>query len=135
VAILLRAKGPEHAVLITDATSAAGMPDGRYRLGSFEVEVHGDRCLFAGQLAGSVLTLDRAVRNVMKFARWNLQSALRLATLNPARQLGLAELRPAAGMSGGIGVLAPGSSADVVVLTPAGDVLATFVNGELAYQA
>ena len=61
-------------MLITDAISATGMPDGRYRLGTFEVEVKNGRCLVDGKLAGSVLTMDRAVRNVMQFAHWELQA-------------------------------------------------------------
>ena len=63
IVLFLRAKGPEGAVLITDAISATGMGDGKFRLGGFEVEVTGDRCEYEGKLAGSVLTLDRAIRN------------------------------------------------------------------------
>ena len=81
VGLFLKAKGAEGAVLITDATAATGMPDGRYRLGSFEVEVKDGRCEVEGKLAGSMLSMDRAVRNVMQFADWGLQAALRLATL------------------------------------------------------
>jgi N-acetylglucosamine-6-phosphate deacetylase len=88
VRLFLRAKGAERAVLITDAISATGMGDGRYRLGGFEVEVRGERCERDGRLAGSVLTLDRAVRNAMKFTGCELQQAVRMATLNPARVAG-----------------------------------------------
>ena len=108
VQLFLRAKGPEGAVLITDATAATGMPDGRYRLGSLEVEVKDGKCLSGGKLAGSVLTMDLAVRNVMKFAQWDLQQAVRLATLNPARVVGL----------NSSGCLKPGAAADLVVLSP-----------------
>ncbi len=76
-------------MLITDAIAATGMPDGRYRLGSLEVDVKDGRCLSGGKLAGSVLTMDRAVRNVMQFAQWDLRQAVRLATANPARVAGL----------------------------------------------
>jgi N-acetylglucosamine-6-phosphate deacetylase len=120
VRLFLAAKGADRAVLITDAISATGMPDGRYRLGAFEVEVRGDRCEHEGKLAGSVLTLDRAVRNIMSFAGWNLQQAVRLATLNPARLLGLGEE---------CGTLAPGRIADLVALTPDGKVARTIVAG------
>ena len=120
VRLFLAAKGPERAVLITDAISATGMPDGRYRLGAFEVEVRGDRCEHEGKLAGSVLTLDRAVRNIMSFAGWDLQRAIRLATSNPARLLGI---------SGERGSLAPGSIADLVALTPDGRIVQTIVAG------
>ena len=69
VDLFMRAKGADGAVLITDAISATGMPDGTYVLGGLEVQVHNGRCEFNGRLAGSVLTLDRALRNTMKFAR------------------------------------------------------------------
>jgi N-acetylglucosamine-6-phosphate deacetylase len=121
VKLFLNAKGPERAILITDAISATGMPDGKYKLGQFEVEVKGDRCEYQGKLAGSVLTLDRAVRNVMNFAQWKLQQAIRLASLNPARMLGIADRK---------GTIAAGSDADLVVLTPTGEMVQTFVGGE-----
>jgi len=122
VELFLKAKGVDAAVLITDAISATGMPDGRYRLGSFEVEVKNGRCLAGGKLAGSVLTMDRAVRNVMQFAHWNLQHAVRLATLNPARVTGLANR----------GKLEAGAEADFVVLSPTGEVRNTIVHGEVS---
>lgn len=121
VKLFLTAKGADLSVLITDATAATGMPDGRYRLGSFEVEVKDDRCMADGKLAGSVLTMDRAVRNVMQFAGWNLQQAVRLASLNPAR---VAALR-------GRGKLEPGSKADIAVLTRTAEVKATIVGGAI----
>lgn len=119
VDLFLKAKGPEAAVLITDATAATGMPDGRYRLGTFDVEVKDGKCTAGGKLAGSVLTMDRAVRNVMKFSGWELQQTLRLASLNPAKVLGLPQR----------GKLEPGCAADVVVLSPSGEVRATIVGG------
>jgi N-acetylglucosamine-6-phosphate deacetylase len=119
VELFLKAKGPDAAVLITDATAATGMPDGRYRLGSLEVEVKDGRCMVGGKLAGSVLNMDRAVRNVVQFARWELQQAVRLATLNPAR---------VAGVKQG-GVLEAGAPADLVVLSPSGEVRQTIIRG------
>ena len=90
VKIFLKAKGPELAVLITDAISATGMPDGRYKLGPIEVDVKNGKATSGDSLAGSVLTMDRAVRNVTKFSRWSLRDAVRAATFNPARAVGLA---------------------------------------------
>lgn len=121
VRLFLQSKGQDQAVLITDAISATGMPDGRYRLGTFEVEVKNGRCLVDGKLAGSVLTMDRAVRNVMEFAHWDLQQTLRLATLNPARVAGLTNR----------GKLAAGAEADFVVLSPSGEVRNTIIRGEV----
>ena len=90
VQLFLQAKGIERAVLITDAISATGMPDGRYQLGPIQVDVKDGKCTSGGSLAGSVLTMDRAVRNVTQFSRWGLKDAVRAATLNPARAVGLA---------------------------------------------
>jgi N-acetylglucosamine-6-phosphate deacetylase len=118
VRLVVQAKGPEKIVLITDATAGTDMPDGRYRLGGFEFEVKDGRCLSDGKLAGSILTMDRAVRNVMQFAALDLQQAVRAATLNPAK---------AAGLSGG--VLKAGASADFLVLSAAGEVKKTILRG------
>jgi N-acetylglucosamine-6-phosphate deacetylase len=120
VQLFLRAKGSERAVLITDAISATGMPDGRYQLGPIQVDVKAGKCTSGGSLAGSVLTMDRAVRNVMQFARWSLKDAVRAATVNPARAVGLDRQH---------GVLARGADADFVVLNPAGEVQKTIARG------
>ena len=148
VRVFLRAKGNK-AVLITDAISATGMPDGKYKLGGFEVEVSGDRAMHNGRLAGSVLTLDRAVRNVRDIARprghrsggwvgdasripqtaeekerWAalgyLEYAVRMVTLNPARTLGK-----------DVALTAPDKPADLVILSQRGDVQAVISHGKL----
>jgi N-acetylglucosamine-6-phosphate deacetylase len=120
VELFVKLKGPERAVLITDATSAAGMPDGHYRLGSFELEVRNGKCILGDKLAGSVLTMDRAVRNVMKFANLELQHALRTASLNPAKVVGISRRH---------GILAPGADADIVVLNQQNEVIKTIARG------
>jgi N-acetylglucosamine-6-phosphate deacetylase len=121
VKVFLRAKGIERAVLITDSISATGMPDGRYQLGPIEVEVKDGKCTSGDSLAGSVLTMDRAVRNVTQFAQWSMKDAVRAATLNPAQT---------AGLPGAYGVLASGANADFVVLSPDGEVRKTVVRGQ-----
>ncbi len=119
VQLFLQAKGKENSVLITDAISATGMPDGTYQLGPIQVSVKQGRCTMDGKLAGSVLTMDRAVRNVTRFAGWSLQDAVQAATLNPARAVGLKQC----------GVVAPGAEANLVLMTPAGEVMKTMVRG------
>jgi N-acetylglucosamine-6-phosphate deacetylase len=121
VKLFLHAKGIERSVLITDATSATGMPDGIYQLGPIQVEVRDGKCTSNGKLAGSVLTMDRAVRNVTTFAGWSLQNAVRAATLNPARAAGLAAQ----------GQVTPGAEANFVLLTPDGEVLKTIARGRV----
>lgn len=123
VQIFLQAKGRERAVLITDAISATGMPEGHYRLGPIEVEVKDGKCTSGGSLAGSVLTMDRAVRNVTQFSRWSLKDAVRAATLNAAR---------ATGTISDQGILARGARADFVVLNARSEVLRTIVGGREA---
>jgi N-acetylglucosamine-6-phosphate deacetylase len=119
VKLVADAKGPEQTVLITDAISATGMPEGRYRLGSFEVDVRDGKCMADGKLAGSVLTMDHAVRNLMRFADWDLPQAVAAASHNPARVARIANK----------GVLTAGADADFVVLSWDGEVLRTFVGG------
>jgi N-acetylglucosamine-6-phosphate deacetylase len=119
VKLFANAKGATQTVLITDAISATGMPEGRYRLGSFEVDVRDGKCMVDGKLAGSVLTMDRAVRNLARFAEWDLSQAVVAASQNPARVARIANK----------GVLAVGAEADFVVLNSEGEVLRTFVGG------
>jgi N-acetylglucosamine-6-phosphate deacetylase len=120
VQLFLQAKGKEDAVLITDATAAAGMPDGTYQLGPITVEVKDGRCTMDGKLAGSVLTMDRAVRNVVQFTDWNLRDAVRAASRNPAVAAGLAH-----------GRICQGAAADITVLNAGGEVRKTIVRGGL----
>lgn len=105
--MLLAAKGAERIVLVSDGTAATGMPDGKYSLGAIEVVVSGGVCRNPeGKLAGSTLTLDRALRNIVALGV-SLAEAVRMLTLNPARLIG---------MDNTIGALAPGASADLVLL-------------------
>lgn len=119
VKLFLQAKGVERALLITDAIAAAGMPDGRFQLGPIQVDVKDGKCTMDGRLAGSTLTMDRAVRNVTEFANWSLRDAVQAATLNPARALGLEQH----------GRLAVGAEATFTVLSASGEVIRTVVRG------
>jgi N-acetylglucosamine-6-phosphate deacetylase len=119
-----RSKGLERAILVTDAMSAAGMPDGTYQLGGFAVEVAQGRAMARGVLAGSVLTLDRALENFVEFTDAPLESALRLLTVNPASMSGVGDLA---------GSLAVGQAASLVAVDQAGKLAASFVNGKAAF--
>jgi N-acetylglucosamine-6-phosphate deacetylase len=116
-----RAKGPERAILMTDAMSAAGMPDGEYMLGGFAVQVAEGRAMARGVLAGSVLTLDRALTNFMEFTGAPLEQALRLATVNPAAMTGLSDQ---------VGSVAVGRVASLVAVNAAGKLVGSIVNGQ-----
>jgi len=105
--LLLLAKGAEHVTLVSDGLSATGMPDGKYMLGGFEVTVSGGVCRNAeGTLAGSTLTLDRALRNIVALGI-SLPDAVRMLTLNPAVLLGIEYKK---------GSLRVGADADILLL-------------------
>ncbi|HTD23443.1 MAG TPA: N-acetylglucosamine-6-phosphate deacetylase [Terriglobales bacterium] len=120
IRLLLAAKGTQRVILVSDGTAATGMPDGVYRLGPFEFTVSGGVCRNAeGRLAGSTLTLDRAVQHLAGLGV-SLREAVQMATLNPAARLGLA---------GKKGVIAPGADADLVLLTSKLEVAGVMTRG------
>jgi len=109
IQVLLGTKGFDTVLLASDATAATGMPDGNFRLGNFEVVVKDGVCRNAeGKLAGSTLTLDRALRYIVALGV-PLVDAVRMATILPARRVSLA---------GKKGIIALSADADLVVLTP-----------------
>ena len=125
--LAVRAKGIDGIILVTDAMRGAGMPDGRYTLGGLDVTVRGGEARLAGgNLAGSTLTLERAVANIMAATGLALHEALPMATASPARVLGLDDRR---------GALAPGYDADLLALGPGLRVDLTMVGGEIVHRA
>ena len=119
VRLWLKAKGPDHAILITDSMAAAGMPDGEYTLGGMPVTVAGGVCLSNGVLAGSVLTLDQAVANLQSMTGADLATAIRLASANPARMAGLED----------IGTVRVGAFADLTRYDRDGHLVQTYIHG------
>lgn len=127
IRLLCRICTPEQIVLITDAMRAAGLADGTYELGGQKVVVQGKEARLAdGTLAGSLLTLDVAVANLVRFTGMTLAEAIRHVSINPARKLGLEQRK---------GSIRPGKDADLVLLSDQSEVLATWVEGELVYHS
>ncbi len=124
---LLRGRGELHRLcLVTDATAAAGMPNGTYRLGDQEVHLQGGEVRRGdGTLAGSAFTLDAEVRNAIRFADLSLEEAIPFASANPARVLGIAHTR---------GALAVGTRADLVLLGLDLSVWATVYGGGVVFH-
>ncbi|MBN2982584.1 N-acetylglucosamine-6-phosphate deacetylase [Cohnella algarum] len=111
IRVLVKAKGVDNVVLITDAMEAAGMPDGQYTLGELPVTMKdGVARLAEGNLAGSTLTMIDAFRLMVREVGVTVEEASRMASRNPARQLGLDKTH---------GSLAPGKRADVLLLDDA----------------
>jgi len=127
IRLTVRAKGRDGVLLVTDAMAATGCADGAYSLGPLQVIVQGGIArLPQGNLAGSTLTMERAVTNVARWTDVGLEGAWQMASLNPARQLGIADHA---------GRLAPGCVADLTALDAEGRVRMTLVGGEIVYRA
>jgi N-acetylglucosamine-6-phosphate deacetylase len=123
--VALRSKGPERVVLVTDAIAAAGAPPGRYALAGVEVISDGQTARLAdGTLAGSTLTLDRAVRMMAGVAGARLEDALGMASTVPAAAIGLAD----------VGRIAAGQAADLALWSAAMEVTATIVGGQVVFR-
>ena len=120
----IQAKGMDHIILITDSMAGAGAPPGRYTLGDLEIEVgpgRAARLVGNSRLAGSALTMDRAITNVIRFAGMDLTSAIQMAAKNAQT------LFPESG-----GELLPGGSADLVLFEYQEELVvrATWIEGE-----
>ncbi|MFI3051937.1 N-acetylglucosamine-6-phosphate deacetylase [Streptococcus sp. 2018WUSS102] len=120
--IVVKARGAEETVLITDCMRAGGMGEGESRLGEFEVVVKDGtaRLKESGSLAGSILELIEAVQNVVKWGLVSLPDALRMASLAPARSVNIDNI---------CGRIAEGRAADFIVVDDAGRLQATYLDG------
>lgn len=125
---LVRAKGWEHVVLITDCLSCGGLPDGKYSMGGLDIELTGGAAhlVEGGNLAGSTLTMAQAACNVMHWGIVTAEQAIRMATEVPARSCGIIDR---------CGAILPGRDADLVVLDPTLQVVETYVGGRLVEKA
>jgi N-acetylglucosamine-6-phosphate deacetylase len=126
VKIWWRCKGPDRAILVTDAMSATGMPDGEYSLAGLKIQVANGKASFGDVLAGSVLTLDRALANFLSFTGATLEQGLRLLTANPAAMTGLGN------QAGGLAI---GQPANLVAVDAEGKLVVSFLNGRIARPA
>lgn len=126
VRLFLKAKGWDRVVAITDSIMAAGLPDGRYKLGVNDVDVvDGDAKLAGGGArAGSTLTQIQALRNLVRFTGRPAWECCRLMTANPAALMGWTSR----------GTIAPGKAADLVILDQELNVRYTLVGGRVVYS-
>jgi N-acetylglucosamine-6-phosphate deacetylase len=125
VGLSFRMLGPDRIYLTTDAIAAAGMPDGEYRLATRTVYMEsGVPRLGSGTMAGSVLTMNEAFRNMLAFTGCTVPEAARMSSTTPARLVGEGRRK---------GRLAPGYDADVTVLTPDLSVETVWRGGERVY--
>jgi N-acetylglucosamine-6-phosphate deacetylase len=120
VRLYFKAKDEDRIILVTDGMSATGMPDGTYKLGDMEVEVRNGRCTSNGTLAGSVLTLDRGVQNLMEFTGASLGTAAAAASHNPSQLMGIDD---------NWGRIEVDRKANITVLSSAAEVIQTFLAG------
>jgi N-acetylglucosamine-6-phosphate deacetylase len=125
VALAWKHKGPRRMAIVTDAMAALGMPAGVYGLGDFRVIVDEDSArLENGTLAGSIVRMDQAVRNLMSFTGCSLAQAVGAASINVARLIG----------AQGKGRLQPGAEADLLLLDDNANLMATIARGKLVFS-
>lgn len=125
--ILMDVRGRKETVMITDCMMAGGMPEGQYELGEFPVEVKdGAARLESGSLAGSILQLKDAVKNVVDWEIASPAEAIYMASTAPAKSVQIDDE---------CGKIAPGYAADFIVLDSSLELKATFLDGECRYQA
>ncbi len=118
---LIELRGPDMVALVSDATPTVGLAPGRYRSGALEVELRADGVAVAGEgLAGSAIALADALRVAVRRAGLALDTAVRMATVTPARVAGIADRK---------GRLAPGLDADWCLLGPDLELLAAYRRG------
>ncbi|WP_096439548.1 N-acetylglucosamine-6-phosphate deacetylase [Alteribacter populi] len=119
-------KGEDGIILITDAMRAKGLGDGTYDLGGQDVTVKGERAeLSNGTLAGSVLKMNEAVRNMVQFSGCSLYEAVKMASLNPAKQLGIDDRK---------GSIEVGKDADFTILNENFEIFETYCKGQSVYS-
>jgi N-acetylglucosamine-6-phosphate deacetylase len=127
LSLVVAARGPRDVALVTDAVAAAGLSDGTHPfVGRTVILKDGAVRLPDGTLAGSALTLDRAVRNMVTLAGVDWSDAIRMATLTPANIAGVANRK---------GCIKPGSDADLLALDGQGIIQRVWTRGHLAYVA
>ena len=128
IRLLLKTKGLDRMIAVTDSIMAAGLPDGCYVLGANDVVVaHGDaKVISDGARAGSTLTMIKAVRNIMKYSSLLLERVSRLVSENPAKMLGI---------FGNTGSISEGKRADLVVLDSGINVAMTMARGTITYES
>ncbi|MFE1243477.1 N-acetylglucosamine-6-phosphate deacetylase [Fictibacillus sp. NPDC058756] len=118
--------GPDRTVLITDSMRAKGLGEGTYTLGGQQVTVKNGRAyLEDGTLAGSILSMNDAVKNMMKFTNCSIADIVKMTSVNAAKELNIYDKK---------GSLSKGKDADITVLTEDYNVCMTFCRGELAYR-
>lgn len=118
----IKAKGVDKVILVSDGMEATGLSDGEYELGGQKVIVEaGAARLESGVLAGSVLTLDKALRNLLEITDLSVPEIVKMATLNPARKLGLEHK---------LAQLRAGYQADLVLFDQDFTVVKTFIRGK-----
>lgn len=125
IKLLYKAKGPNRIILVTDAIRAKGLSNGESELGGQKVNnYNGIAKLEDGQLAGSVLKYDDGFRHVHKVLELSLVELSKMASLNPARNIGVSDTK---------GSIAVGKDADLVILDENLNVIKTIVKGKVVY--
>lgn len=124
--LVLRLKGIERILVITDGMRAKGMSEGKYDLGGNNVVVSNGKCTLedGSSLAGSIITMNEARKNMAKWLGLSLTEQAQITSLNQAKRLGVEDRK---------GSILKGKDADLTLIDEDGNVSLTICNGEIAY--
>jgi len=141
IKLIIKTKGLDKVSVITDAMSAAGLGPGKYSIGGLDTIVEANvaeefeipeeernyvaKLLTRDSFAGSVATIDRCVRNMVKLVGLSIQDAVKMATINPAKIIGVDERK---------GILAKGKDADILIIDEDVNIIMTMVGGRIIYR-
>ncbi len=127
IKLAIKCKGIDKIALVTDAIGATGLQDGNYRLGELDIVVKGGvaKLMKEQSFAGSVITMNTAVKNMVKVVGLPIYDAVRMATEIPAKIMGIADKK---------GTLSQGKDADIIVFDKDFNILIAMVEGEILYR-
>jgi len=125
--LIVKMKGLEKVLAITDGMRAKGMPDGEYDLGGQQVTVREGKCLLtsSGSLAGSIVTMNSARLNLAKWLELSIHEQIQITSTNQANRLGLSNRK---------GSIKTGKDADIVIIGQDGGIELTICRGSIAYE-
>ncbi len=122
--LLIKIKSPKNIILITDSIRAGGMHEGEYHFSDQKVLLKDQKAFLEdGTLAGSTLTLNAAVKNIVKTTGTKITDALRMSSLNACKVIG-----------SGKGILAAGKAADIVVMSANFEIEYTIIDGKIRFK-
>lgn len=127
IKLIVKLKGVGNVILVSDSNCATEMGDGIYEINKLKIQVaEGVARLEDGSLAGSTITVDKAVKNIIKWGVASIPDAIKMATINPAKAIRIDNYK---------GLIAEGKDADIIILDNEFNVIVTIIKGVIVYRS